>query len=66
MAPTRCFIGRASRASMDEIAAGAGVIKRTRYAHYDSKDALLADVLEHHHQLAHARLSPLLDAVFRR
>jgi AcrR family transcriptional regulator len=45
-----------ARVSMDEIAAGAGVTKRTLYAHYDSKDSLLADVLEHHNQLALARI----------
>jgi AcrR family transcriptional regulator len=45
-----------ARVSMDEIAASAGVTKRTLYAHYDSKDSLLADVLEHHHQLALARI----------
>jgi AcrR family transcriptional regulator len=45
-----------ARVSMDEIAARAGVTKRTLYAHYDSKDSLLADVLENHHQLALARI----------
>ncbi len=41
-----------ARVSMDEIASRAGVTKRTLYAHYDSKDSLLADVLEQHHGLA--------------
>jgi AcrR family transcriptional regulator len=41
---------------MDEIATSAGVTKRTLYAHYDSKDSLLADVLEHHHQMALAHI----------
>jgi AcrR family transcriptional regulator len=45
-----------ARVSMDAIAAAAGVTKRTLYAHYDSKDSLLAEVLEHHHQLALARI----------
>ncbi len=45
-----------ARVSMDEIAAGSGVTKRTLYAHYDSKDSLLADVLENYHQLALARI----------
>ena len=45
-----------ARVTMDEIAASAGVTKRTLYAHYDSKDSLLADVLEHHHQMALARI----------
>jgi AcrR family transcriptional regulator len=37
---------------MDEIAAGAGVTKRTLYYHFESKDALLATVLETQHHLA--------------
>jgi AcrR family transcriptional regulator len=45
-----------ARVSMAEIAVSAGVTKRTLYTHYDSKDSLLADVLEHHHQLALARI----------
>jgi AcrR family transcriptional regulator len=45
-----------ARTSMDEIAAGAGVAKRTLYAHYDSKDSLLADVLERQHELAIGRI----------
>ncbi len=40
------------RVSMDEIAAGAGVTKRTLYYHFESKDALLATVLETQHHLA--------------
>ncbi len=45
-----------ARVSMDAIAASGGVTKRTLYAHYDSKDALLADVLEHHSELALERI----------
>jgi len=45
-----------ARVSMDEIAARAGVTKRTLYAHFDSKDTLLGDVLQHHHELALARI----------
>ena len=41
-----------NRVSMDEIAASAGVTKRTLCAHYDSKDDLLADVLDRHSALA--------------
>ena len=41
-----------NRVSMDEIAASAEVTKRTLYAHYDSKDDLLADVLDRHSALA--------------
>ena len=45
-----------ARVSMDVIAASAGITKRTLYAHYDSKDALLADVLEHNSALALERI----------
>lgn len=41
-----------TRVSMDEIAAAAGVTKRTLYYHFDSKDTLLAAVLEAQHCLA--------------
>ena len=41
-----------SRVSMDEIAAGATVTKRTLYYHFESKDQLLASVLEAQHDLA--------------
>ena len=37
---------------MDEIAAGAKVTKRTPYYHFDSKDALLAAVLDEQYDLA--------------
>ena len=37
---------------MDEIAAAATVTKRTLYYHFESKDALLAAVLEAQHHLA--------------
>jgi AcrR family transcriptional regulator len=45
-----------ARASMNEIATSAGVTRRTLHAHYDSKDSLLADVLQHHHQAALAHI----------
>lgn len=41
-----------ARISMDEIAAAASVTKRTLYQHFESKDALLAAVLQAHHELA--------------
>ena len=41
-----------SRVSMDEIAAATGVTKRTLYHHFESKDQLLAAVLEAQHVLA--------------
>jgi AcrR family transcriptional regulator len=41
-----------SRVSMDEIAAATGVTKRTLYYHFESKDELLATVLEAQHALA--------------
>jgi AcrR family transcriptional regulator len=41
-----------SRVTMDEIAAAARLTKRTLYHHFESKDQLLADVLEAQHELA--------------
>jgi AcrR family transcriptional regulator len=41
-----------ARVSMDEIAAATKVTKRTLYYHFESKDALLATVLEAQHRLA--------------
>jgi AcrR family transcriptional regulator len=41
-----------TRVSMDEIAAAMTVTKRTLYYHFESKDALLASVLEAQHRLA--------------
>lgn len=45
-----------TRVSVDEIAASAGVTKRTLYYHFESKDALLASVLELLHELSFARI----------
>lgn len=45
-----------ARTSVDGIAAEAGVTKRTLYAHFRSKDDLLAAVLVHYNELAAARL----------
>lgn len=45
-----------TRTGVDSIAARAGVTKRTLYAHFPSKDDLLAAVLFHYGELARARL----------
>jgi AcrR family transcriptional regulator len=45
-----------TRTSIDTIAARAGVTKRTLYAHFRSKDDLLATVLQHYSMLAQQRL----------
>jgi len=44
------------RASLDAIAARAGVTKRTLYYHFDSKDRLLAEVLDHQSGMALRRI----------
>ena len=41
-----------SRVTMDDIAEAAKLTKRTLYHHFNSKDQLLADVLESQHHLA--------------
>lgn len=41
-----------TRVSVDEIADASGITKRTLYAHFTSKDELLAAVLEAQHRLA--------------
>jgi AcrR family transcriptional regulator len=41
-----------TRVSMDDIASAAGLTKRTLYYHFESKDTLLAEVLEAQHALA--------------
>ena len=41
-----------NRVTMDDIAAAAALTKRTLYHHFNSKDQLLADVLESQHHLA--------------
>lgn len=45
-----------ARVGVDEIAAAAGITKRSLYGHFDSKDALIASVFERHHQLALATI----------
>ena len=44
------------RVGIDEIAASAGITKRTLYYHFPSKDDLLASVLDLHSELALARI----------
>lgn len=50
-----------ARIGVDEIAAEAGVTKRTLYYHFDSKDALLAAVMEAQNDLALARVRRIMD-----
>ena len=65
-----------TRVSMDEIAAATAITKRTLYYHFESKDSLLASMLEAQHRLALAafktfgdRLSgspeSMIDAMFK-
>jgi AcrR family transcriptional regulator len=44
------------RVGVDEIAAAAGITKRTLYSHFDSKDALIGAVLQHQHERAQAAI----------
>jgi AcrR family transcriptional regulator len=46
-----------ARVGVDEIAAAAGITKRTLYSHFESKDALIANVMERQH----AQAQPLID-----
>ena len=50
-----------ARTKMNDIAAGAAVTKRTLYQHFDSKDALLAAMLEMQHELAMAAFVGMID-----
>jgi AcrR family transcriptional regulator len=45
-----------ARASVDAIAEAVGITKRTLYYHFDSKDALIAAVLDAQHELVLARI----------
>jgi len=45
-----------ARVGVDMVAERAGLTKRTLYYHFRSKDALLAAVLEFHHEMALARI----------
>lgn len=49
------------RIGVDEIAAAAGVTKRTLYYHFDSKDALLAAVMAAQNDLALVRVRQIMD-----
>ena len=44
------------RVGVDEIAAFAGITKRSLYCHFKGKDELLASVLDLHHELSMARI----------
>ena len=50
-----------TRIGVDEIAAEAGVTKRTLYYHFDSKDTLLAAVMEAQNALALARIRQIME-----
>ena len=50
------YKGGFARAGVDAVAAAAGVTKRTLYYHFDSKDALLAAVLDAQHELVLTRI----------
>jgi AcrR family transcriptional regulator len=50
------YQGGYSRVSLDAIAAAAGLTKKTLYYHFDSKDALVAAVLDSQHDHALARI----------
>jgi AcrR family transcriptional regulator len=52
-----------TRVSMDEIAAAAKVTKRTLYYHFQSKDSLLAAVLDAQHHLALAAFRTFGDSL---
>src|ERR1700742_2603025 len=55
-----------NRVSMDEIAASAGVTKRTLYYHFRSKDDLMAAELESQHELALAAFRTWTDRISRK
>ncbi|MCB1889413.1 MAG: TetR/AcrR family transcriptional regulator [Rhodocyclaceae bacterium] len=57
----QCYASGFARASVDAIAARAGITKRTLYQHFDSKDSLLDAVLAQQHALMIARIEHWLD-----
>jgi AcrR family transcriptional regulator len=50
-----------SRVSVNDIATGAAVTKRTFYHHFDSKDALMTAVLREQHELSVAAFIGMID-----
>jgi AcrR family transcriptional regulator len=50
-----------ARTKMNDIAAGAALTKRTLYQHFDSKDALLAAMIETQHELAMSEFIRMID-----
>lgn len=50
------YKGGLARAGVDAVASSAGVTKRTLYYHFDSKDALVAAMLEVQHELVLTRI----------
>jgi len=50
-----------ARAGMDAIAEAAGITKRSLYQHFDSKDSLLAAVMEQQHGLMLARIGQWIE-----
>ncbi|HYN15031.1 MAG TPA: TetR/AcrR family transcriptional regulator [Terriglobales bacterium] len=50
------YKGGFARGGVDAIAEAAGITKRTLYYHFDSKDALLAAVLDAQHELVLSRI----------
>src|SRR5262249_18278786 len=60
-AALRVFAARGYRnATLEEVAAAAGVTKGAVYYHFTNKEQLLARALEHHQQRAFARLEDAL------
>ncbi|HEV8446388.1 MAG TPA: TetR/AcrR family transcriptional regulator [Gemmatimonadaceae bacterium] len=62
-AALRVFATRGYRsATLEEVAAAAGVTKGAVYHYFDNKEQLLSSALEHHQQRAFARLEGALDS----
>jgi AcrR family transcriptional regulator len=52
-----------TRVGLDEIASAAGLTKRTLYQHFESKDALLAAVMEYDVTLSTPRIARWMEAI---